>query len=227
MKRFYVALIVAAALCLTSAETFAWWKSIQQIAIGGGGGGGSGPALVSPPIIGTATYSNANRTVVMTSGAVSIQADTVLSGKIVFSATYDVAAGSDAGIGVTTIGSNTGVLGFDGNLSFGYYSSSPMWINSVNIANGASWVAGGGIPVGVAVDVTAALAWVTVDGTNYYGSTGPLTASQVSAGTSGANISAVKATGSMCAAVATQTSGNQMTLQTAYPWTIPSGFSQY
>lgn len=199
-------------------------QNIPLLGAGGGGGGGS-LALVSPPIIGTATYSNANLTVAMTANSVSIQANRALVGKKVFSVSFDISGGNDAIVGVTSIGGNTNIPGFDGNRSFGYYSSGAVWLNSATVVSPPAFIQAA--QVGIAIDVTNSLAWVTMDGTNYYGSIGPLTVVQVAAGISGLNIAAITATGTLFAAVAEDVIGNQMTLQTAYPYIIPIGFTQY
>jgi hypothetical protein len=162
----------------------------------------------------------------MTAASTSIQGNNALSGKKVFSVSVDLLAGSDVLVGVTSIGGNTNIPGFDGNNSFGYYNSAGnIWLNGVNVANGAVYAQSD--VVGIAIDIPNALAWVTTDGTNYFGSTGPLTAAQVASGTSGISISAVIATGTLFPVVGEDVTGNTMTLQTTYPYTIPSGFSQY
>lgn len=223
MRRLY-ALLIAAALCFPSIGAMAWWHSIQQVGVSGGGP--TPPAFVSPALFGAATYSNANRTVVMTAGSDTVRADTALAGKKVFSIIFDVAAGGDVVVGITTVGGNTNILGFDGNRSFGYFSQAAVWLNSINVVTNPGWNVQG-TQVGIAIDVPNSLAWTTIDGTNYYGSTGPLTAAQVASGTSGLSISAITGTGTIYAAVSEDVANNQMTLQTAYPYAIPSGFSQY
>jgi hypothetical protein len=228
MRKLLSFLIALALIFGAAANSFA--GSMMLLGAGsstGGGGGGGSPVFVSPPYFsGATTYSNANRTVLITGASAGIQANTALTGKKVFSAHFDVLGGSDAILGIATIGGNTNIPGFDGNRSFGYYSSvGNIWLNSVNVANGVAWPIAGN-QAGVAIDVPNSLAWVTMDGTNYYGSTGPLTATQVAAGTSGLSISVITAIGTIFPAVGSDAAGNQLTLQ-AYPWTIPSGFSQY
>lgn len=176
-------------------------------------------------------YTNAERKVSNESDGTdaSVATNTAVSGKKVFAVTVSTQiAASHAGVGLVTIGSNSGVIGFDGTRSIGYFSNGSMFLNSVAV------LAAGSIPtftvgdsVGVVIDEAAGLMWVTKDGTNFYGSsTTARTKAEVEAGTGGRDISTVKANGSLYGAVGfLGTFAGSFTLLTAWPWTTPTGYT--
>jgi hypothetical protein len=95
MRKLLSFLIALALIFGAAANSFA--GSMMLLGAGsstGGGGGGGSPVFVSPPYFsGATTYSNANRTVLITGASAGIQANTALTGKKVFSAHFDVLGG--------------------------------------------------------------------------------------------------------------------------------------
>jgi lysophospholipase L1-like esterase len=159
-------------------------------------------------------------------GSSTARTDTAITGKKVFAAQAVSRNGVFLDIGIVTASGNTDSLGFGAAANgIGYYDNNSVFSAGSNIASGSASYTVGAL-VGVVVDQTGNKLWFTQDGTNYYGTTGPLTAAQVAAGTSGINISTVTALGTIYGAVGGRSaSGNGWTLQTSFPWTIPSGFT--
>lgn len=183
-------------------------------------------AFNTTPKVGSYTFSNGNRTAAANASPAntSVIGDTPIVGKKCFAIRIDAQAAMNYAIVGIASGAIGSWLGGDGQ-GFGLLGAGGFWTNSGAVTAGTAF--SDGIVIGFAVDATAKKAWYTVDGTNWTGgsySTGNPT-SNVVAGTNAINIAAL--TGSIYAAVGTldAASGKQFTLQTAWPWTLPSGFT--
>lgn len=182
-------------------------------------------ALQTTPVLNTGTFSNSNRTVISTATNATFAGNSFVSGKRVFAVSFDVNGGSFPGIGLTTIGGNSGGLGQDGARSWSWYNNGGLWTNGGQVYSAPTFAAAD--QLGVVIDEPNSRLWFTKDGTNYYGTTGAaLTRAQVEAGTSGIDISAMKALGAIYPAVGNiLTGGSQWTLLTSYPWTVPANYT--
>lgn len=128
-------------------------------------------------------------------------------------------------IGVSTTRVTSGGTGFDADSACLFTDLNQMFVSG----NGGPSVPG---PVvgeiqAMYVDLAAAKLWYTKDGTNWYGTAGPLTLAQVNAGTSGVDISTAKAQGTLYFVVGERDqTGFQWTAAQAWPFaasTRPTG----
>lgn len=184
-------------------------------------------AFTTTPIVGTGTVSDSNRVSLTSSATATFITPPAIIGKKVFGLTLDVAPGAFAVMGIG-IGSAAAAIGMDGSKSIGYFSNGGVFLNSANIAGGAvSYTAGNATStVGFVIDQTNNKAWVT-SGTNdiYTGTVASLTKAQVEAGTSGFNIAAITALGSIFPMAGSQTTLGQKWRVSAFPGDIPIGYT--
>jgi hypothetical protein len=190
---------------------------------------GAPPALGSlvfnpTPVFSTFTLSNANRTVTMTgAGGSTAAATTALTGKKVFAARLDANPGNFACIGIG-VAPGFNAIGFDGLNSVANYFNSNIFLNSAAVGGGMpAW--GLGSTEGVFFDAVAKLIWFTSDGTNWYGSTGPLTIGQVNSGVSGVSTATLTA-GTLFPLIGSFGMAGHVWTLVNFPWTLPSGASQ-
>lgn len=170
---------------------------------------------------GLAVSSNSNKSLQLSGSSVA-RSWTAISGKRVHAIKLNPATvtGFNA-IGISTP-TGTAAIAFNSG-SVAYYDNGNLFYTSSQYAGMPTLVSLN--TVGVVVDTTARLLWVTKDGTNFYGSTNTiLTLAQVEAGTGGFNIAAM--TAPFYAAAGTFSAGNgTFELQQSWPWTMPSGYS--
>lgn len=192
----------------------------------------TGPVYNTTAPLGAPSFSNNNMSATFNGTGDSVAlVSGVVTGKRLLAASMDTvsAASGFVGIGVAS-GSMTNGLGFgstNGEAGFGYYNNGSSWKSGGQVTSPPSFTTGD--KVGIVIDQTNALAWVTKDGVNFYGSSSTVrSAADVAAGTGGVSISATKALGNIYAATgaAGGKAGSVATLIT-WPsgWSVPSGFS--
>lgn len=183
----------------------------------------SATVLHTTPLAGTGNFLHGNRTFQTTAADATARTTAAIVGKKAFAVNFTALAGDYAAAGIGLPG-GTGVIGGDGARNIVYLNTG-YWYSNGGVVAGPLDSFVNGETLGIVVDEGAAKAWATTDGVNYYGSTGPLTLAQVAAGTSGVDISATKALGTMYGLVGSfQRSGIRGSFFQNYPWALPDGY---
>lgn len=180
------------------------------------------------PAVGTATFTNSNRTADVTAAETIIRSAGAITGKKVFAVHVDAiaanfvlglyspyqAAGAGVGRDVTTVG---------------YFQDGS--VNNVFDTGAASGInMSVGDTIGVVVDQTNSRIWVTKDGVDYFGALSTTsTKTQVEAGTNPATFTALAAHSAALYAAfgsAWGSTGGQKGTLVAWPWAIPTGYTE-
>jgi hypothetical protein len=188
-----------------------------QAAAGQGGGGGL--ALNPTVLTGSGTFSNANATVLTTTGNTTVIGTVAMSGKKCFGSKIITAVANYGVIGLSRATGTSAGIGFDGSNSYGAYSNGS---NFPGGGNGMSWAQGSDLCC--LFDSAANLAWFTSDGVTFYGAA-TVTAAQVAAGTSGIDVSAITSGATIFPCVGSFTTAGWQFTYEAYPFTPPAGFT--
>jgi hypothetical protein len=185
------------------------------------------------PVVGSGnTFFDNNKTFETASAGVvtTVIGSSPITGKKVFSIVFDADPNSgNAAIGLGNATGNTGGLGLDaGSKSIGYLDNGGL-VQS-NAGAGANAAVYGRLSTpAIIIDEPNAKVWVTMDGINFYGGTGPLTRAQVEAGTSGISLASMKALGAIYPMAGVATGGGTGVKRlriVGYQWVLPNGYSQ-
>lgn len=186
-------------------------------------------AFTNPALLGSWTYSLADKTLVEaaspTSGTVNM--NRALSGLQVWAVTIDAGAAANYWcVGIRDGSASSAGPGFEGGGK-----------SLAAITNGAFWNSGalGSCPPSLADGNTIAFftnhttkkLWATKDGNNWYGTgSGPYTLAQVNAGTGGLDYSAVVTGSPVYPCVGSQGTASKGYTIVPYPFTLPTGATQ-
>lgn len=185
------------------------------------------PVFVNPPVVGSGTYSNSNRTIADMAAPSSVRFNAALTGKKVWAVRYD-AFGSNpqwASAGITDALATTSGVGFDTH-SIGLLQSGGFYAGGF-VGGSTTAIAAGDI-IGFLFDQATKKLWITRNGTAFLGnSTATTNAAGVAAGTEGLALGAwASAAAALYPAVGANANAGKGFTIVDYPWAPPSGFTK-